>query len=64
VSFAEGRRLWSTPPVTWHDFTEGKQTALREKPTKGGYTVWKMKAGSPTPVHVADLAKAVTECLK
>jgi len=44
--------------------TEGKQTALREKPAKGGYTVWKMKAGSPTPVHVADLAKAVTECLK
>jgi type III restriction enzyme len=44
--------------------TEGKQTALRAKPTKGGYTVWKIKAGSPTPVHVSDLGKAVTECLK
>jgi type III restriction enzyme len=44
--------------------TEGRQTALLQKPSKGGYTVWKMKAGSPTAVHVADLAKAVAESLK
>ena len=44
--------------------TEGKQTALRGKAIKGGYTVWKMKSGTPTPIHVADLDKAVKECLK
>lgn len=44
--------------------TEGKQTALREKPAKGGYTVWKSKGGSPTPIFVSDLPKAVAECLK
>lgn len=44
--------------------TEGKQTELRGKAIKGGYTVWKMKSGSPTPIHVADLEKAVKECLK
>lgn len=44
--------------------TEGKQTELRGKAIKGGYTVWKMKSGTPTPVHVPDLDKAVKECLK
>ncbi|MFP2480526.1 hypothetical protein ACLEVE_23795, partial [Escherichia coli] len=44
--------------------TEGKQTELRGKATKGGYTVWKMKSGHPTPIYVADLDKAVRECLK
>lgn len=44
--------------------TEGKQSVLRGKAIKGGYTVWKMKSGSPTPVHVDDLTKAVTECLR
>jgi len=44
--------------------TEGKQSQLRGKAIKGGYTVWKMKAGSPTPIHVDDLDKAVKECLK
>ncbi|WP_161891928.1 DEAD/DEAH box helicase family protein [Pseudomonas juntendi] len=44
--------------------TEGKQTELRGKCLKGGYTVWKMKSGTPTPIHVADLDKAVKECLK
>ena len=44
--------------------TEGKQSELRGKAIKGGYTVWKMKSGSPTPVHVDDLNKAVTECLR
>lgn len=29
--------------------TEGKQTELRGKAMTGGYTVWKMKSGTPTP---------------
>ena len=44
--------------------TEGKQSELRGKAIKGGYTVWKMKSGNPTPIHVSDLDKAVKECLK
>ncbi|MDP9127975.1 MAG: hypothetical protein M3N08_06940 [Pseudomonadota bacterium] len=44
--------------------TEGKQTQLRGKVIKGGYTVWKMKTDGPTPIHVEELAKAVTECLR
>ncbi|MDP3221638.1 MAG: hypothetical protein Q8M96_00730, partial [Rubrivivax sp.] len=44
--------------------TEGKQKALQAKPTKEGFTVWKMKAGSPAPVHVNTLDAAVKECLK
>jgi len=43
--------------------SEGKQTELRGKAIKGGYTVWKMKSGNQTPIHVADLEKAVVECL-
>jgi type III restriction enzyme len=44
--------------------TEGKQTELRGKTTKGGYTVWKMKAGTPVAIHVDSLDKAMKECLK
>ncbi len=44
--------------------TEGKQTKLGEKPTKGGYTVWKMKAGSPAAIHHATIEAAAKECLK
>lgn len=44
--------------------SEGKQTELRGKALKGGYTVWKMKSGSPNPIHVDDLNKAVKECLR
>lgn len=44
--------------------SEGKQSQLRGKAIKGGYTVWKMKAGSPTPIHVDTQDKAVTEALK
>ena len=44
--------------------TEGRQTELRGKALKGGFTVWKMKMGSPTPIHVDTLEKAVKECLK
>lgn len=44
--------------------TEGKQSELRGKVIKGGYTVWKMKTGSPTPIHVDALDKAVVECLR
>lgn len=44
--------------------TEGKQSELRGKALKGGYTVWKMKSGNPTPIHVNDLKGAVTESLR
>lgn len=44
--------------------SEGKQSELRGKALKGGYTVWKMRAGAPTPIHTPTLARAVTECLK
>lgn len=44
--------------------TEGKQEQLRGKVIKGGFTVWKMKSGSPTSIHVTSLEKAVTESLK
>ncbi|MBA0431304.1 hypothetical protein D7Y53_15415 [Stenotrophomonas maltophilia] len=44
--------------------SEGKQTAIGGKATKDGYTVWKMKNGSPTPIHVSNLDQAVKECLK
>lgn len=44
--------------------SEGKQTELRGKALKGGYTVWKMKSGAPTPIHVNTLDGAVKECLK
>ncbi len=44
--------------------TEGKQSELRGKAIKGGYSVWKMKSGNPVPVHVETLAQAVEECLK
>ena len=44
--------------------TEGKQTELRGKTTKGGYTVWKMKNGAPVPIQVDTLDKAMKECLK
>ncbi|MBW8458755.1 MAG: DEAD/DEAH box helicase family protein [Thiobacillus sp.] len=44
--------------------SEGKQTELRGKALKEGYTVWKMKSGTPTPIHVKTLEGAVKECLK
>ncbi len=44
--------------------SEGKQSELGGKAIQGGFTVWKMKAGKPTPVHVDSLAKAVTDCLR
>lgn len=44
--------------------SEGKQTELRGKAIKGGYTVWKMKSNNPTPIHVDTLEKAVKECLR
>jgi type III restriction enzyme len=44
--------------------SEGKQTELRGKAIKGGYTVWKMRHGAPTAVYVPDIAAAVGECLK
>ncbi len=44
--------------------TEGKQKKLLEKPAKEGFTVWKMKSGSPTPIHVKTMEEAVAECIK
>ena len=44
--------------------TDGKQSKLRQKVIKGGFTVWKMKTGSPTAIHVPSLKAAVTESLK
>ena len=44
--------------------TAGKQLKLRDKVIKGGFTVWKMKSGSPTAIHVRSLKTAVTESLK
>ena len=44
--------------------SEGKQSQLRGKAIKGGFTVWKMKSGTPTPIYTDDLAKAATECLR
>lgn len=44
--------------------SEGKQTALKAKPLPGGYTVWKMKSGTPTPIYVGSLDAAVKECLR
>lgn len=44
--------------------TQGKQVALRSKAIPGGYTVWKMKQGSPVAIHFDDLPKAISECLK
>ncbi|WEY40112.1 hypothetical protein [Paraburkholderia sp. SUR17] len=44
--------------------TEGTQREPRGKVTKGGLTVWKMKAGSPAAIQVNDLGDVLTECLK
>ncbi len=44
--------------------SEGKQTTIGGKATKDGFTVWKMKGGSPTPIHVSSMDQAVRECLK
>ena len=44
--------------------TEGKQAKLLEKPAPDGYTVWKMKSGSPTPIHVQTLQQAIVESLR
>jgi type III restriction enzyme len=44
--------------------SEGKQSELRGKAIKGGYTVWKMKTNYPTPIHGDTLEKAVKECLR
>ncbi|KQR18542.1 hypothetical protein ASF90_03490 [Xanthomonas sp. Leaf148] len=44
--------------------SEGTQTTIGGKAIQGGYTVWKMRTGSPTPIHVSSLDQAVKECLK
>jgi type III restriction enzyme len=42
----------------------GKQSKLQGKATGDGYTVWKMKSGTPKPIHVDTLKEAMDECLK
>lgn len=44
--------------------SQGRQDDLRSKAVGSGYTVWKMKNGSPVGVYMEDLDKAVKECLK
>ncbi len=44
--------------------SDGKQSELRGKVVKGGYTVWKMKSQGPVPIHVAHISAAVVESLK
>ena len=44
--------------------SEGRQQELRSKPLKGGYTVWKFKNGSPAPILVETIDKAVKESLR
>jgi type III restriction enzyme len=44
--------------------TEGKQDQLRGKVIKGGFTVWKMKNGAPTPLQVETLDDAIKEAMK
>ncbi|WIH15246.1 hypothetical protein [Xanthomonas graminis] len=53
-----------TTKILTRFISEGKQTAIGGKAIKGGYTVWKMKGGSPTPIHVSTIDQAVKECLK
>ena len=44
--------------------SEGRQKHLREKPAKGGYTVWKMKSGNPVSIGLDSMEEAVVECLR
>lgn len=53
-----------TTKILTRFISEGKQTAIGGKAISGGYTVWKMKGGSPTPIHVSTIDQAVKECLK
>ncbi|KGS49968.1 hypothetical protein X961_2977 [Burkholderia pseudomallei MSHR5613] len=69
LSDAVARKLFDiqdagTTKVRVRFITEGTQNELRGKVSKGGYTVWKMKSGSPTPIQVDDLKDALDECLK
>lgn len=42
----------------------GEQKTLGGKAIGKGFTVWKMKSGSPAPIFVKNLQEAVNECLK
>lgn len=53
-----------TTKILTRFISEGKQSVIGGKAIRGGYTVWKMKAGSPVAIHVSSLEKAVKECLK
>jgi type III restriction enzyme len=70
LSDAVARKLFdifdgATVKVLTRFITEGRQTELMGKALKkDGFTVWKSRAGSPTPIHVSSLDKAVKEALK
>ncbi len=53
-----------TTKILTRFISEGKQSIIGGKAIKGGYTVWKMKSGTPTPIHVSSIDQAVKECLK
>ncbi|PIM54703.1 hypothetical protein CS062_03570 [Roseateles chitinivorans] len=44
--------------------SEGHQSVIGGKAVAGGYTVWKLKQGTPTPIPVKTMAQAAKECLK
>lgn len=46
------------------DEADGATDATARPAIKGGFTVWKMKAGTPSHIHVPDLNAAIKECLK
>lgn len=69
LSDAVARKLFDiqedgTSKILVRFISEGTQSKLLEKPAPGGFTVWKMKSGSPTPIHVQTLQQAVAESLK
>jgi type III restriction enzyme len=44
--------------------SRGKQEALGAKATGGGFTVWKLRTGTASPIHVPTIERAISEALK
>jgi type III restriction enzyme len=53
-----------TTKILTRFISEGNQAVIGGKALNGGFTIWKMRGGSPTPVHVSNIDQAVRECLK
>ncbi|MEB3782380.1 DEAD/DEAH box helicase family protein [Pseudomonas paracarnis] len=53
-----------TTKILTRFISEGTQSVIGGKALKGGFTVWKMKNGSPVAIHVNTIDQAVKECLK